>query len=170
MKKRLLPALFVFSLVLVPSVFAKISVEFSQGSVIVNSPDGNVKLLDSGEPVPEIQDGSTIEVFQGEFKISTGAGETVGFSCGGNSGTVGGSSSALVTCGESSGTLEVLEGTVTLTDANGNQKNLKAGDKLDLEIVQKSAEPAAAEDEEGAAQGNQEEEPDSRSIEASVSQ
>ncbi len=148
---------------------AEITLEPVSGSLLITSPDGQVKLLDSDEAAPTVLSGSTIEVFQGQFKVTTGAGETVNWACGGNSGAVSGGASVSISCGDDSGLLEVLSGDVKYLDASGVEQTAAAGDKKPLVIAQKKAAPAAAGEETGTDPEDEEGEPDPRSIESSGS-
>lgn len=168
--KFLIPA-FLFALTFSASQgFAEITLEPLKGSLVITSPDGTVKLLDFGETVPAISSKSVIEVFDGQMRIVVTGEDSVTWACGGNTGAIGGGSSAAISCGESSGTLEVLEGELTYTDSDGATQTAKAGETITLKIVPQTAPPAAADDEEGGDNENNNEAPDSRSVEASVSQ
>lgn len=156
--------------VLLPQVSAEVILEPLKGSLVITAPDGSVKLLDFGETVPDVQPNSNIEVFQGQMKISVTEGDTATWSCGGNSGSVSGGAGATISCGDSTGLLEVTEGELTYTDAQGQAHTLKAGDKAELKIIPKDTPPVAADDTEGSDPDEENDNTDSRSIEASVSQ
>ena len=141
------------------------------GSLLITSPEGTAKVLDFGELVPDIQNKSSIEVLQGQMKLTVTEEDSAVWTCGGNTGTVSGGASVSVSCGDASGLLEVLEGEVSYTDAEGVTHTVKAGEQVNLKVLPKTAPPAAAaSNQEGNDPVDSNVEPDSRSIEASVSQ
>ncbi|OGW72577.1 MAG: hypothetical protein A2Y02_01430 [Omnitrophica bacterium GWA2_52_12] len=77
------------------------------GTLILTAPDGNVTLFESGDPLPVIQDGATLEVFDGNLTIHIEGDEHVQVGCFGQNQTAGGGSTASLSCGESSGTLKI---------------------------------------------------------------
>lgn len=168
--KFLLFAVLFSSILAASQGFAEVILEPLKGSLVITSPDGTVKLLDFGETVPPVSSSSKIEVFQGQMKISVTGDDSASWSCGGNSGSVSGGASVTISCSDSSGLLEVTEGELTYTDTEGVTHTVKAGESADLKVVPQTAPPAAANDESGGDTENNSEDPDSRSVEASVSQ
>ncbi len=164
-------ALFAFLQFFPASASAAIAVDSFQGSLLITLPDGSVKLVDSGEPLPEIQEQSTLEVFEGQFTLSAGEGEKVRVACGGNEAEVSGPASVTLSCSQTGGLLKVEQGTAHLTEISGEERDVNAGQEVALSIVDaKKAEPVAAPDDNGTPVEPSASEPDSRSIDASVSQ
>lgn len=97
-----------FFLLLLPNAFSEITInaDFS-GTIVITFPDGDIALLEAGDPLPSIPAGSSIEVFDGAFSVKTGTDESVSVGCLGSQFSVSGGSSATVTCGDLSGTVNV---------------------------------------------------------------
>ncbi len=160
--------LFAFSL----PAFAAITVDSVQGSLLITQPDGSVKLVDAGEAIPEIQSQSALEVFEGTFKVTVGPDDKVRVACGGNEAEVSGGGTAILQCSQTGGLLTVVAGTAHLREISGEESDVPAGSEKKLNVVQlNKAKPVAAPtDELGTPVEPVTSEPDSRSIEASVSQ
>ena len=171
MKTTKMAAVFILFLIYSIPAFAKVTIDSFKGSLLVTGPDGSIKLVETGEPVPDIQEESTIEVFNGEFVLSAGAGEKIKFACGGNEGEAGsGGASINLSCGETGGLLKVVEGTAHLKIVSGKELDLKTGAEEVLTTIAAKAKPVAARQNSLGTSSTPPSEPDSRSIEASVSQ
>lgn len=156
--------LFVFSFA-VPT-FAKITLESVKGSLLITGPDGNVKLVDEGDKIPDIDDQSTIEVFNGEFTAITGPNEKVKFACGGNEGETGGGSKVGLSCGETGGLLKVVEGAAHVKEITGNELDVAAGNEHILKMAPlTTAAPVGAPQDNLGSPAPSPTEPDSRGIE-----
>lgn len=125
---------------------AKVAVDKDfKGSLLITGPDGNVSMLEQGEAPPDsIAANSVVEVFIGTANIATGTDEKASVACLGTEAALAGDCRVALDCGEDSGVLKVVSGTVTLTDANGNPKTLNAGDEYQI-LARKgdTAEPVA---------------------------
>jgi len=175
--------LIVFLLFGPPFSFAEITVQPDfQGTVLITFPNGDIALVEKGDPLPEIPPGSTIEVFGGHATVAAGGEDSVKVSCLGHQGVVGGGCSVEVNCGEKSGLFTMLKGTGRVTDQNGNEQALNEGEEYPIEIFPgpatettgETTPPTAAGEPTGGppAGGDLGEDPpvDSRSLEASISQ
>ncbi len=120
------------------------------GTLIITLPDGDVTLLENGDPIPEIPQGATLEVFNGSIKVQTGSGDNVQMGCFGSGQSVGGGSSATLSCGETSGLLTI----------DGKEYPISGAPAA-------AAEPTADADPTGVP-SDQDPDPDSRSIQAST--
>jgi len=125
-----------------------ISPQFT-GTLIVTLPDGEVSLYESGDPLPQIPNNATVEVFDGSISIQTGPGDTIQVGCFGNSQSIGNGSTAELTCGADSGMLTV------------------DGQEYPITGDQTIAEPTADSDPTGVPTDT-DPVPDSRSIQASI--
>ncbi len=138
-----------------PSVRAAITIDPDfTGTLILTSPDGEVTLIEAGDKVPEIPPKSTVEVFDGNFTLHTAPGDQVQVGCFGEGHSVGGGSSAGLSCGENSGLLKL------------------DGKEIPIAGVQAPAEaaPTAASNPTGVPSDQDAPTPDSRSIQASPAQ
>lgn len=136
---------------LVPVSWAKVTINPSfTGTLIVTSASGDVSLYESGDALPEIPQGATLEVFDGGISIQTEADDQIQAGCFGDEHSVGGGSSADLTCGAATGVLKIDGKEYTLSGAQAQV-----------------AEPTA-ESEPTGVPTDQEPAPDSRSIQAST--
>lgn len=97
------------------------------GLLVVTSPAGDVIILEQGDPLPVIAQGASLEIYDGRFEVTTGAGEKVSLFCLNHDITVADGASAALTCHEESGSLEVLKGTVHMVDDQGVESDLPEG-------------------------------------------
>ena len=129
-----------------PSYAAITIAQDFEGSIVITYPDGNTEILNQGDAIPQIPSGATVTVLGGKANISTDAqGDQVKCNCLGADFDLGGASSVQLTCGDKSGSLEVLGGQVDAL-AGGESKKLQPGDKYPILSgdAQASAEPTAA--------------------------
>ena len=98
-----------------------------EGTIVVTKPNGEISLIEAGEQVPDIPNESTIEVFDGKFTVSVEAGDQVTTSCLDHDGSETGAGSMAVSCGEDSGNVKALRGTVKVTDEAGKETVLQEG-------------------------------------------
>ncbi len=101
-------AILVVAMGLAPLSWAKVTINPAfTGTLIVTLADGDVTLYESGDPLPEIPHGATLEVFDGSVSIQTEAEDQLQVGCFGDEQAVGGGSSAELTCGATSGMLKI---------------------------------------------------------------
>ena len=136
-----------FSLILaaVPA-FAKVSIDPDfKGSLLITGPDGNASMLAQGEAPPEnIPAESLLEVLLGQATVSADAGDKVSVACLGTQAALTGAGSVSLNCGEESGVLKVVSGSVTLVDEQGNPRTLNAGDEYPIKSrKEETADPTA---------------------------
>lgn len=164
----MLCALLVVSLI---PAFAAVVVEEFQGTLVITFPDGDIALLEAGDPVPAIPSGSVIEVFDGSFTLKTDAGDNITVACLENEAVVGDGASVTLSCREETGTLAALNKALEVRDSVGEMKQLAAGEEMVLQLLGLGAlTPAtAAGGETGLAIGDDNPPVDSRSIAASPS-
>ncbi len=154
-----------------PLGYAKVTAQPDfQGTLLVTAPDGKIDMFDEGEAVSPIVSNSAIEVFGGNFTVTTEAGDSVTCACLNHKMTVSGGASAKLACEEESGILKVLKGSVLLTDAQGKEHTIPEGREYPIKPGSATEAPPTAE---GAGPGTPVPAdlppPDSRSIEASPS-
>lgn len=143
------------------------------GTVIVTSPEGEIKIYQPGEPVTAIADNSTVEIFNGDVTVTTEKGDSVNVSCGKASAGVSGGGSAAVSCGEKSGTLKVLTGPVKMLGPDAPKNLLEEGKEYPFgqtgDLAKRAPATADVDDTTGTTPAG---DPpvDSRSIQASQSQ
>lgn len=140
--------LLLLSLVLLPlSAFSAVSIEPTfEGTLVITTPEGEINLYEPGDTLPEIASGSIVEVFDGSFTLSAGSGDNVRLACLEHEVAAQGGSAKL-SCGESTGTLNVLQGSVTVTPPEGTQTTLTEGQSYDitLEVVEEAEATAEGE-------------------------
>ena len=165
-------ALFAFTFAFTAEAKITINPSF-QGTLVITFPDGEISLLEAGDAIPDVPSGSTVEVFDGQFTLDLEAGDKVSASCLDHEITASVAGSLSLQCGEESGLLKVLKGSLQLTDDQGKQSELKEGTEytIQLEASEKTAPPTAAGEALGGppAGGDLAEAPpvDSRSLESS---
>lgn len=114
-----------------------------EASIVITDPQGKVIALDSGDEIPEIADGSTIEIVEGTITVNSEAGDQVSVGCGGNSAQVSGS--AEMGCGETEGHVKVLKGSVKFTTAEGETKDFQAGQGAEFKVEARAEEAGETE-------------------------
>lgn len=144
-------AVLLVTMCLAPISWAKVTVDPAfTGTLIVTLADGDVSLYESGDPLPEIPQGATIEVFDGNVLIQTDANDQIQVGCFGDEHGVGGGSSADLTCGATSGMLKI------------------DGKEYPISGTQEQIAAPTAESEPTGVPFDQDPTPDSRSIQAST--
>lgn len=137
---KALPLLLVSLFLLPLSAFSAVSIESGfEGTLVITTPEGEINLYEPGDALPEIKDGSIVEVFDGSFTLSAGANDNVRLACLEHEVLAQGGSAKL-SCGESTGSLNVLQGSVSVTDPEGTQTTLNEGQSYDitLEVVEEA--------------------------------
>ncbi|MBN1689107.1 MAG: hypothetical protein JW893_08410 [Candidatus Omnitrophica bacterium] len=104
------------------------------GTIVVDLPDGEMLLLEAGDPIPEIPSEATIEIFDGEITVSTGPEDTVEVVCLQHYVTLGGGGSVSVQCGDESGLVKVKKGRVRLVDAAEREVDLEEGTEYPIQL------------------------------------
>lgn len=127
-----------------------------KGAVIVSLPDGDILLLEPGDPIPDIPAGSVIEVFDGEMSVSAANG-------------------IRLACGAESCDVTVTLASVKILDDQGNTQTLNTGESIKLSqsglaAKAKEAPPTSEIDPTGGTPVEDIAEPDSRNIAQSPSQ
>ena len=116
-----------------------------QGTLILTSPEGEVNVIEPGDPIPQVPSNSTIEAINGQFTIRTDEGETVKASCHRSQATAANGGAFSMNCGAEAGVLKALEGSVALLDSSGKQTVLEAGSEYPIPGGEPSEEaPATA--------------------------
>lgn len=136
-----------------PSAIAAIAVDSNfQGTLVITTPEGEINLVEPGDAIPEIKSGSILEVFDGQFRVTTGADDSVEVSCLENDASVKGGSVITLSCGESNGSLKVESGSAVVVDPAGKQIELAAGATHEIKVaVTEEADATAAGEELGTA-------------------
>ncbi len=138
-----------------------------KGTIVITLPNGEISLIEPGDPVPEIPSGSTLEVFDGNFTLATQEGDTVQLTCLGSAIGVGGGGSASLSCAEETGLLKVLTGSAHVKGPTDKESDVAAGTEYAFKGGETTdAPPTAATDPTGLPLA--EDQPiDSRSIDSS---
>lgn len=144
--KRALPFVFLYAFFLLPlTAYSAVSVESGfQGTLVITSPEGEINLYEPGDALPEIQPGSTLEVFDGSFTVAIGASDKVQLACLEHE-IAGADASFKLACGETSGTLTAVKGTATVTKPDGTQATVKEGESYNITPAAAEEAPATAE-------------------------
>lgn len=139
-----LPVLLSLFFLSIPLAHSAISVDSNfEGTLVLTTPEGEINLYEPGDPLPEIQPGSIIEVFDGSFSLTAGTGDQVQLACLEHDISSQGGSMRLA-CGETTGTLTVVKGSATVTSPDGEQASINEGDTYDINIeVVEEAEATA---------------------------
>lgn len=153
-----------FSAVVVDSQF--------EGTLVITSAEGEINLVEPGDTIPPIANGSILEVFDGKFTVTTEEGDEITVSCLENEAAVSGAASVVLSCGENSGKISVVKGKASVTDDEGKSVTLNEGESYDIQMpVLSEASPTASGEELGLEfEDDFGTEPDSTSIEAQDSQ
>ena len=151
--------------------FAKISINSDfQGTVVITLPNGEIALIEHGDPIPDIPQGSTLEVFDGNFTVTTEQGDQCKVSCLEHTGTASNVGSINLSCGEESGLLKVVAGSVHMVDPSGKESDISAGTEYPVQATTGEQPPTTgATEPAGTLVSDGAPPPDSRSIESSPS-
>ncbi|HTL47450.1 MAG TPA: hypothetical protein VL688_05245 [Verrucomicrobiae bacterium] len=161
--------LFIASLVFLPAMAqAAIVVDANfQGTLVITTPEGEINLVEPGDAIPEIKSGSILEVFDGQFKVTTAEGDNVELSCLENDASASGASALVLACGDNAGSLKVETGNATIVDPSGQQIQVPAGTTHEIKLtVTEEADATAAGDEIGTSIDNPGADVDSTNIDA----
>lgn len=150
---------------------AKITINSDfEGTVVITFPNGEIALIEPGDPIPEIPQGSTLEVFDGTFTVTTEEGDQCQISCLEHSATASDGASASLSCAEESGVLKVTAGSIPIVTPAGTVSDVVAGTEYPIQAGGAEQAPAtAATEPAGTPVGDDAPPADSRSIESSPS-
>lgn len=127
-------------------VQAKVAVsEDFTGTLMVILKDGEIKLIEAGEAIPDIPSDSTIQVIDGSVKILTEEGDTVTLACLDHTAVLGGGSSAELACDSAKGLLKVQDGSADVTDPQGATTNVTGGQEYPMKPLEKPLAAPTAE-------------------------
>ncbi len=118
---------------------AKISIPSFNGVLLITQPSGEIVLLNPGETVPDIPNGATLELFNGDFQVDTAAGDSVSIACFGHTASIKEGAGVSLSCDDNSCLLKVKGAAVIVTAPDGTPKEVPAGEGYRIE-----AEEAAA--------------------------
>jgi hypothetical protein len=162
-----LSSIFVF----VSSVYAAVSIapDF-QGTLVINSPSGEISVLEPGDAAPDIVNGSVLQLLQGHITVATEAGDSVhlGF-CQGNTAGLTDGASASLTCEGKACVVKAIKGQIVLVGPDKNKSDLLEGAQQTLECLNENEAPPTAEGDPLGTPIDSASPVDSRSIEASPS-
>lgn len=108
--------------------FAKVTVPEHAGTLVVTFPNGEIKLIDKGETLPDIPTQSKLEILDGTISIGSEDGDSVIAACLRHEANVAGGASAKVTCTPGASQIEAVNGIVVVMDPMGKQTSLDAKD------------------------------------------
>jgi hypothetical protein len=144
-------ALFVMMLSFSPLSEAKNEIANFTGTLVITTSGGDITLLESGESMPKINDGSMLEIFDGQMTVSTGSSNNVMASCLEHIADLSNGASVTIQCGETEGSITVNLGPVNMTDPNGTKTPLVVGETYPITLEDLPLAPATAQ---GQGQGN----------------
>ncbi len=123
------------------SGFAAINLDHRTGTVILTTPSNELKTIESGQPLPPIESGASIEVVTGIAHIATDAGDVITLIINNEKVTLRDKGKIEVHKDLSTGRglLKVLEGSVEIVRADGTTETLGAGQTFEAEPVAPTA-------------------------------
>ncbi len=126
------------------------------GTLVITTPDGDITLLESGESIPKIKDGSMLEIFDGQITVSTGSANNLKLSCLEHTVDLSQGASVTMKCAETEGSVTVNLGPVSLTDPIGTKTPLVVGQTypISLEELPLAAPTAQGEQQGSSIEGN----------------
>ena len=100
-----------------------------EGTVIITSPEGEISVIQPGDPIPHIPNGATLTVSEGQFTVKTDPGDSVSLLYLGHSGVVANGAVANLSSVQDSApaTLKVLNGSVAWQNDEGKKSVLPVG-------------------------------------------
>ncbi len=128
------------------SGFAAVNFEHRTGTVILTTSSGEVQTIESEQPLPPIESGTSIEVVTGNAHITTGAGDVITLVVNNEKVILRGQGKVEVRkdLRTGRGLLKVVEGSGQVVQADGTTKTLKAGQTFEAESVVPTALDAFA--------------------------
>ena len=133
-KSRIAFVIFSFLLLIcvVPVAFAAVTIENRTGTISITMPTNEVITVQADQPLPSIPSGATVSVVTGSAEISASEGDTVNVLVNNSTAVVSGGAkvSAGVDLSTGNGTLNVLSGSVPVTQADGTTQTLAAGQTI----------------------------------------
>ena len=127
--------------------YAQNEVSNFSGTLVITTSDGDITLIESGESVPKIKDGSVLEIFDGEVTVSTGSGNSLMVSCLEHVADLSDGASVTMKCAEAEGSVTVNLGPVSLTDPTGGKTPLVIGQTYPISLEELPIAPATAQGE-----------------------
>lgn len=85
-----------------------------KGTLIITQPNGDIVFLESGDPIPALASGARIEVFEGEFTVTSGDVKMV------------------LSSTPNDGFVEIKSGSVEVLTKAGDTETLAAGTKFEM--------------------------------------
>lgn len=167
--KMMSVALFLTLGFFIPLSFAKIILQPDfQGTLLITFPNGEIAMINPGDPIPDIPSGSSLQVFKGSLSVQTEPGDSVKIACLNHEATVADGGVAGLSCSDDSGSIEARKGTVNLLDPLGKEHSIKEGDRYPIAAPgTQEAPPVAGTEGPSFPQDENEVPVDSRSIDAS---
>lgn len=140
-----------------------------KGTLVITSPDGRITILEPSDPLPVIEQGSVLEIFDGYFTVETGEGDNLTVSVLGNEFTVSDGTSVTIVANQTEGKIIVRKGFASYKDTAGQISMINAPKEFPVALGESLAPlPTADGGGEGFGIGT-ETVPDSRNIESSPS-
>ena len=125
--KRSLFFLFLFLLGGV-SAFAKVSVTEHAGTLVVTLPNGEIKLIDKGEALPDIPTQTKLEILDGNISATAEDGDSIVVACLRHEANLAGGVSGKVVCTPQLSQIEAVDGVIVIVDPNGKQITIDSKD------------------------------------------
>lgn len=144
-KASLLPIL--MALMIPTAAFSEVKVDStSKGLFVLTTPDGGVTILEEGDPIPSLSNGSQLEVFDGEATVSTQqTSDSVQLACLENKVQLFEDQTANLSCSENAGKLKAVKGNLNVTLNDGTKVIVKEGEEYNFGDNKTAAETAAPE-------------------------
>ena len=116
------------------SALAAVSVANQTGTITITSLSGEVTTVEAGQALPSIASGSTIEVVTGIAEVTASEGDSVNVLINGATAVVQGGAQVRVVVDLSTGNanLEVVSGSVQLTQPDGTVQTVGTGETLPI--------------------------------------
>ena len=119
-------------LIFASTAFAAVMIENRTGTITITMPNNEVISVQADQPLPAIPSGATIAVVTGSADISATEGDSVSVMVNNSTAIVEGGAkvSAGVDLSTGDGTLNVLSGSVKVTQADGTMRTIAAGETI----------------------------------------